>query len=278
MKKKLFGILLIAVLTVVGGFNYFSNATVARAYEYCDPNGSGSSCGFHSCVTVGVVGDNAQCNAATGNTRIQFRCGDSSAWVRCGAITGDTTGNVASSRTSTNPILTFSQVAGATGYTLQLSASPSFSPLVINTNLSTNTTRVFPAGSPNQLAPDTQYYFRVKAFNSMGLTSDWSTTFTFRTAATTNATATILCPEGAPSSPYCFSAMLAPTSGVTSDSIFTLLATTGAEWKTASGKAITPNAVHAETRFYDENGNAVFISGSASQNIVDLINGLVSGR
>ncbi|MDP3683144.1 MAG: fibronectin type III domain-containing protein, partial [Ignavibacteria bacterium] len=72
-------------------------------------------------------------------------------------------------------VLTWKESSGAKSYTLQVSASSSFSNIVFNKNDITTTTQQVP--DLNYLAV---YYWRVSATNSAG-TSDWSKVWSFTT-------------------------------------------------------------------------------------------------
>ena len=80
-----------------------------------------------------------------------------------------------STNVSKSPTLSWSSVANATGYVVQYATSSSMSP---NTEATTSATSYALSG----LAANTTYYWRVKATASGYSDSDWSSTWSFKTA------------------------------------------------------------------------------------------------
>jgi subtilisin family serine protease len=80
---------------------------------------------------------------------------------------------------STSPTLSWNASVGASSYGVQVSTSPTFSPLVVDrTGITTTSTTV------TGLAANTVYYWRANATNAGG-TSAWSATWSFTTVAGT---------------------------------------------------------------------------------------------
>jgi hypothetical protein len=81
-----------------------------------------------------------------------------------------------STNISLTPILKWLKTTGAINYRVQVSASPSFSNLIINTSLLDSLITI----PPGKLSLNTKYYWRVNTSNSGG-TSNWSDVWSFTT-------------------------------------------------------------------------------------------------
>jgi hypothetical protein len=92
---------------------------------------------------------------------------------------GEAIGGTPPTISSLLPPFDWEAQSDATGYRIQLSKSSTFSTTVVN---STTTTDSFTLASWQSLTPNTQYWWRVQATNSVG-TGPWSTVFTFMTPA-----------------------------------------------------------------------------------------------
>lgn len=139
---------------------------------------------------------------------------------------------------STSPRLTWNASAGAESYRIQLSTSPSFTAMTIDT---AGITRLEAVVGP--LAVSTQYYWRVLAVNDGGA-SDWSEVRSFRTI------------PPPPSTPN----LTTPANGAT-DQPTTLILT----WESASGAATYHVQVSTGPAFTQLHLNDSTVTGTSKQ-------------
>jgi len=83
---------------------------------------------------------------------------------------------------SLTPTLSWTPSSGAASYRVQLAKDQGFTQLVFE-QAGLATTTIDLAG----LEPSITYYWRVSAYNQLGVASDWSTTWSFTTQVTTPA-------------------------------------------------------------------------------------------
>lgn len=246
MKKYLTGFLLIALLAVVGGLKLINEKSASAESVPCGGPGSGFS-----------VGD---CYGGSRCTNTGQAVGG--IWVlsaSCGAISAGGSG-VISGLTSTRPVLTWTISPNATSYNVQVSNRTDFSNIVHQkSNIVGNSYSVGSGEVVSGLAVNTKYYFRVQAANQFGV-SAWSNTFTFTTAGQAGT-----------------SSVISPSSGFTSDSIFSLLISNGASWMNASGSKVYPKQITPKMNYYDENNAQVFLSGADVTKVGDLVRSLSGG-
>ncbi len=232
-----------------------------------NPNGGGPVPAFKACIRDSdCEGACSTTNASGATVTYNGTCAGNT--CGCHYLGGNNSGGtVASSLTSTNPVVTWTSVVGATSYDLQVSESSTFGTLVSNKTVIGNSARVHDL-MPNSTVPtqtlkaNTKYYFHVRAKNAFGV-SPWSNTFTFTTGAAT--TAGVVAPS-----------VVAPSTGYTRDDFFSLLYASGASWVNASGNKVFPKQISKVTMWQDENGNRVFPSAE-SNNIVNLITHITDG-
>ena len=171
--------------------------------SYANIYGGPWSCSLHSGTIsnvptgtkiVDIVGQDSSLNIIyTGQTTVTVSAGQT---TNAGEITVSsfyaTPSSPANGATVTSSTPTFSWTGSGPSYDLQVSTSSTFSPTTIDTSTSST------SYTPTTALSSGTYYWRVRAYNSYGDISDWSTTRSFTVSTTT----TISAPTGVTATAY----------------------------------------------------------------------------